>query len=199
MTEKSDIKDLHSETILHLEKIEFIGLTTGVSPAMASHLLSCLKSLEAERQRADTEQELNKHLDLANRASEGVNANLRRQVEKAEAEIAALRGEQEPVAYLTRYMGCRSPDDCEEYLEVSDKDGVSGDGETAIPVFAQPPKPVVVDLPDTIEPCDVIDILDPTANPEDYACCVGADMYNAAIKACRKSLESAGIVVKDGE
>lgn len=58
--------------------------------------------------------------------------------------IRELKGEQVPVAYLTRHMGCRAPDDCEEYLEVSDKNGVSGNGEPAIPVFTAPQKPVVL-------------------------------------------------------
>ncbi|THD55931.1 hypothetical protein ERD95_02180 [Enterobacteriaceae bacterium ML5] len=52
---------------------------------------TAIKLLEAERQRADDEKALNKHLDLAIRQSEGVNANLRRLAEKAEAEIAALK------------------------------------------------------------------------------------------------------------
>lgn len=64
-------------------------------------------------------------------------------------------------------------------------------------LFTAPQMPVV--LPKEIDPREVIDILDPTANPEDYACCVGADMYNAAIKASRAAIEAAGGIVKDGE
>ncbi len=56
-----------------------------------SVVINLLDQLESERQRADDEAALNKHLDLAIRQSEGVNANLRRLAEKAEAELAALK------------------------------------------------------------------------------------------------------------
>ncbi|MGP9420087.1 hypothetical protein ACT3RT_13985 [Ewingella sp. AOP9-I1-14] len=96
-----------------------------------------LDQLEAERQRADEAESYARERDSENESIALTVGRLR-------TELAALLGTQEPVAYLTRHMGCRSPDDCEEYLEVSDKEGVSGNGETAIPVFTHPDKPVVV-------------------------------------------------------
>lgn len=45
-------------------------------------------------------EELQRHFDLALRKAEGVSEALRRRAEKAEAEIAALRGAAVPVAYL---------------------------------------------------------------------------------------------------
>lgn len=58
---------------------------------------------------------------------------------------------------------------------------------------------VTVKLPDKIEPDEVPDILDPTANPDEYACCVGADMWNKALAACRQTLNTAGIQVIEGD
>lgn len=55
-------------------------------------VISLLYQIEKLRQRADVQKALNTHLDLAVRQSEGVNANLRRRAEKAEAEITALKG-----------------------------------------------------------------------------------------------------------
>lgn len=156
-----------------------------ISLANPATILALLDQIEAERQRADDEQELNKHLDLANRASEGVNASLRRQVEKAEAELAALKGEQIPVAWITWHQGFRAPDDCEEYLNAytyATKEK-SCDGSDAIPLFAHPAKPVVV-LPKIRD--------SKYWNGVEIRC----DKYQLDVQAV---LETAGIVVKDGE
>lgn len=71
-----------------------------------SVVINLLDKLEAERQRADDEAALNKHLDLAIRQNEGINNNLRRRAVRAEAEIAALKGDQVPVALVDERQGC---------------------------------------------------------------------------------------------
>lgn len=70
----------------------------------AQNILLVLNTFEAERQRADDEAALNKHLDLAVRQNEGINNNLRRRAVRAEAELAALKGDQVPV-YQMYYDG----------------------------------------------------------------------------------------------
>ena len=53
-------------------------------------------------------------------------------------------------------------------------------------LYATPPAPVV---PDAIEPdYEVIKAILPTANPDEYACCIAADMWNA----CRAAMLQAG-------
>lgn len=105
--------------------------------------------------------------------------------------IRELKGDQVPVGYIHGHQLAALKDGNTTIVKPN-----SAFGET-VELFTTPQKPVV--LPKEIEPWEVIDILDPTANPEDYACCVGADMYNAAIKACRRSVQAAGGIVKDGE
>lgn len=65
----------------------------------------------------------------------------------------------------------------------------------AVKLFAAPqPAPVV---PDAIEPdYEVIKAILPTANPDEYACCIAADMWNA----CRAAMLEAGnsLVTPDG-
>lgn len=52
------------------------------------------------------------------------------------------------------------------------------------------PAAVPVDVvPGSIEPEDVSDILDPTANPDEYACCVGRDMWEACRAAILRRIE----------
>lgn len=55
--------------------------------------------------------------------------------------------------------------------------------------------PVV--LRKVIEPDDVDSILDPTANPDEYAKCVGSDMWNAAMTFAVKATYAAGFTVKE--
>lgn len=54
--------------------------------------------------------------------------------------------------------------------------------------------PVV--LRKVIEPDDVDSILDPSANPDEYAKCVGSDMWNAAMSFAVRSIYSSGFTVK---
>ena len=149
-------------------------------------IVNLTKQLEAERQRAA---DLVLHINTQ--------ANM---LEKAESELAALKGEQVPIAYLTRHMGCRAPDDCEEYLEVSDKDDVSGNGEPAIPVFTGPQKPVVLDLNYFDEHFDRL--LDEKDDDIEIGQ-LGARNYEALHIAIHQSIkaaiEAAGGIVKDGE
>lgn len=54
------------------------------------------------------------------------------------------------------------------------------------PLYSAPPAPVV---PPAIEPeYEVIKAILPTANPDEYACCIAADMWNA----CRSAMLQAG-------
>lgn len=97
-------------------------------------------------------------------------------VEALARELLALRKEREaavPVAWRNKESGwCgtvviqgKSPFDC----------GYE-------PLYAEPPTPVV---PDAIEPdYDVIKGILPTSNPDEYACCIAADMWNA----CRAAM-----------
>ena len=93
----------------------------------------------------------------------------------------------EPVAYMykdklhadasfsldTRFGNC-SQEDINEY-EI-----------TEIPLYTAPPALVV---PPAIEPdYEVIKSILPTANPDEYACCIAADMWNA----CRAAMLQAG-------
>lgn len=47
-------------------------------------------------------------------------------------------------------------------------------------IYTAPPVPLLK-LPDDIQPEDVPGIIDPTAHPDEYACCVGRDVWNACI------------------
>ncbi|TKU63355.1 hypothetical protein [Citrobacter sp. wls711] len=59
-------------------------------------------------------------------------------------------------------------------------------GDAVIPLYTAPPAPVV---PPKIEPdYEVIKAILPTANPDFYACCVAADMWNA----CRAAMLQSG-------
>lgn len=55
--------------------------------------------------------------------------------------------------------------------------------------------PVV--LRKVIEPDDVNSILDSTANPDEYAKCVGSDMWNAAMDFAVRSICKSGFTVKE--
>lgn len=66
------------------------------------------------------------------------------------------------------------------------KDGEWPIDNGVIEVYAAPPAPVV---PPAIEPdYEVIKAILPTANPDEYACCIAADMWNA----CRASMLNGG-------
>lgn len=97
MTDKTDIAALRSAAANIIGLLTAAGHETFSLDKAADFFDDVFRLLEAERQRGDKEEALNKHLDLAVRAAEGVANSLRRQAEKAEEELAALRGEQEPV------------------------------------------------------------------------------------------------------
>lgn len=50
-------------------------------------------------------------------------------------EIARETLVEEPVAYVTVQGGCRAPDDCEFFFELSEKDDISCNGEPAFPIY----------------------------------------------------------------
>ncbi|WP_314421856.1 hypothetical protein [Pseudescherichia vulneris] len=82
------------------------------------------------------------------------------------------RDKQEPVGYTyNRGINC----------EIVAAD-LNTDCPCGIDLYAAPPAPVV---PDPIEPdYDVIKGILPTSNPDEYACCIAADMWNA----CRAAM-----------
>lgn len=82
---------------------------------------------------------------------------------------------EEPVAYMT-YKG---------YLLHAGDPKVSEYSEPT-PLYTAPPAPVV---PPAIEPDhEVIKAILPTSNPDEYACCIAADMWNA----CRDAMLQTG-------
>ena len=59
---------------------------------------------------------------------------------------------------------------------------VAGKQQNVVCLYTAPPAPAV---PDAIEPTfEAIKAILPTANPDEYACCIGADMWNA----CRAAM-----------
>ncbi|WP_336654303.1 hypothetical protein [Leclercia adecarboxylata] len=93
----------------------------------------------------------------------------------AEITLAALTAE--PVYQLINYDWYDTTKDVYESV-------VSAGGRGRI-VYTAPPAPVV---PPAIEPdYDVIKGILPTSNPDEYACCIAADMWNA----CRAAMLAA--------
>ncbi|EDQ6230254.1 hypothetical protein CJD53_002638 [Salmonella enterica subsp. enterica serovar Tucson] len=95
------------------------------------------------------------------------------------ARIALASLEAKPVAWeCGENIILFNPDTVEAYakrVEISPK-----------PLYAAPPAPVV---PPGIEPdYKVIKSILPTANPDEYACCIAADMWNA----CRAVMLNGG-------
>ncbi|SYV77013.1 hypothetical protein [Klebsiella pneumoniae] len=93
----------------------------------------------------------------------------------------APKTEREPIAWLN-----------DAYLARGVVDGEAGSedaGPGYIPVYREPatqPAPVV---PDVMEPTiEAIKRILPTSNPDEYAACIGADMWNA----CRAAMLSGG-------
>lgn len=78
----------------------------------------------------------------------------------------------EPVAWV-----CAHGDE----IEYNGHNQFSG-GRQGLPLYAAPPAPVV---PDEMEPTvEAIKRVLPTSNPDEYAACIGADMWNA----CRAAM-----------
>ncbi|HCA7297207.1 TPA: hypothetical protein MX298_000828 [Escherichia coli] len=88
----------------------------------------------------------------------------------------------EPVAWQWEYRDKRHVTNDQRRAKI-----VVEDGEVLVqPLYTAPPSPVV---PDAIEPdYEVIKAILPTANPDEYACCIAADMWNA----CRAAMLQAG-------
>lgn len=88
------------------------------------------------------------------------------------AELLAVREAQSvPFAYMHRSGQVITREECgnDEVFAICCK--------VETPLYTAPPAPAV---PDVIEPTyEAIKAILPTANPDEYACCVGADMWNA--------------------
>ena len=97
--------------------------------------------------------------------------------------------EQEPVYFINKvtYSDVYG-DDVELKAYCSELDAMKSKadfGGTVIQLYAAPQLPQPAVVPDAIEPTfDAIKSVLPTANPDEYACCVGADMWNA----CRAAM-----------
>ncbi|EIQ2295765.1 hypothetical protein LUU99_003764 [Salmonella enterica subsp. enterica serovar Newport] len=114
----------------------------------------------------------------------------------------------EPVRYLNKFSGT-----C---VTLEQQPNASDDVAVYIPLYAAPPAPVQVDIemlasalknaplapsdnqgrprapvvPPAIEPdYKVIKSILPTANPDEYACCIAADMWNACRAAMLQGVE----------
>jgi len=111
--------------------------------------------------------------------------------ESAEMARRLLASEaQEPVAWKVS-----SPHEWfEGYLSktkpAADEDMMARCSVTITPLYTAPPVAQPVQVPDAIEPTyEAIKAILPTANPDEYACCVGADMWNACRAAMLKESE----------
>lgn len=165
MTDTTDIKALR--VLLSHEDLES-DYHVGVTVTTLRSLLSKADQLEAERQRADANEPVR---------CEGVPQHvhdmidLQETIDELRAEIASLKGEQVPVAYL--YMGDEM--ECKHVELAEDTD--EGQAKNCFPLFTAPQKLVVRPR---LEPC-----LKQVQFERDCE-------WKAAI-------EAAGGIVKDGE
>jgi hypothetical protein len=182
MTETTNIDALR-ERMMQQREAELTGKTPTFEECelLVCDLLRALtlsnNQLEAERQRTCemTEQYLDRNSALSSAAL---------RYEKAEKEIAALRGTQEPVAWrITTSSG-----DVVIHREEQDLAAHSYYGNIVEPLFTRQPKPVVV------LPAKSSHSLSASSNHRSYG-----DGFNKALEKIRPILESAGIVVKDAE
>lgn len=96
----------------------------------------------------------------------------------AALKIALASLDAEPVRYLNKFSGT-----C---VTLEQQSNAADDVAVYIPLYATPPAPIV---PPAIEPdYKVIKSILPTANPDEYACCIAADMWNA----CRAAMLNGG-------
>lgn len=170
MTDTTDIKALRVQ-------IDTPGVGSVAQLRKLAHYL--LDLLEAERQRAGAVPD---HvITIVNQQTEIL--ELTERAEKAEARVKELEGDQVPIAWLN-----------DAHLHRGHIEGEAGEedaGPGMIPVYRErytaPQKPVV--LPG-------IGGVEPTSAPEfvNYA-----DGWRDGINECRKAIEAAGGIVKDGE
>jgi hypothetical protein len=99
----------------------------------------------------------------------------------------------EPVAYLIqdkedRQHGFRGSLSQHSLKSYRDKD-IAKYELSQIPLYAAPPAPVAA--PEEMEPTiEAIKRILPTSNPDEYAACIGADMWNA----CRAAMLAPGVM-----
>lgn len=159
------------------------GLDTGCDISIvdtaqksADIIRSLLNQLEAERQRADEMRVgLESGISHSNRCISKINT--------LEAELASLRGEQEPVAWIKCGEVTTEPTTADVWIREMNE----GYGYDVEVLCKRQPKPVVV-LPKRME----WSYQDTTTQAEVY-------MYNEALSAAKLTIEAAGIAVKDGE
>ncbi|WP_258537198.1 hypothetical protein [Klebsiella variicola] len=113
------------------------------------------------------------------RETYGAGSNVMLPAEEAEelARIALAAMDSEPVAWRWRWS-----DDAEGYWRYTEEQRETRGSVTAQPLYRHAQQPVV---PPAIEPdYEVIKSILPTSNPDEYACCIAADMWNA----CRAAM-----------
>ncbi|ECA9706425.1 Eaa protein [Salmonella enterica subsp. enterica serovar Bredeney] len=87
----------------------------------------------------------------------------------------------EPVRYLNKFSGT-----C---VTLEQQSNAADDVAVYMPLYAAPPAQPAPVVPPAIEPdYEVIKSILPTANPDEYACCIAADMWNA----CRAAMLNGG-------
>ncbi|EAT4435201.1 Eaa protein [Salmonella enterica] len=101
------------------------------------------------------------------------------QMELARIAMASLTAE--PVRYLNKFSGT-----C---VTLEQQPNAADDVAVYVPLYAAPPAQPAPVVPPAIEPdYEVIKSILPTANPDEYACCIAADMWNA----CRAAMLNGG-------
>lgn len=127
-----------------------------------------------EQLREYTEKKVNSlKFAITQSAFTGITEGLEKELQLAEFALAAM--DAEPVASCIVEDGSMCVDGFGEYGNHSLADG-------AHELYTAPPAPVV---PEAIEPdYEAIKSILPNANPDEYACCIAADMWNA----CRATM-----------
>ncbi len=191
MTEKTDISPLISSAISLTEKVmaargvaDLDRAAVAASGFVAKGLLTDLvKLLEAERQQREAAEK-----ELRIRSHQLVKADA--SVEDLEAELAAIRGKQEPVAFLIHEKARPSR------LSFRNLKGFVSDADIVEhelwqePLFTRQPKPVVV-----LSDCDIGAVSHMAHWYTEEQC----EAWVAGVEHAKKQMLAAGIVVKDGE
>ena len=114
-------------------------------------------------------------------------------VVKEMARIALASLEAEPVGFIARH---KETGKFGSYLHPK-ADWFKNDDYEVLSAYTAPPAPVSV--PDAIEPTvEAIKRILPTSNPDGYAACIGADMWNACRAAMLQGADGNSPVIPDG-
>ncbi|MFS7306560.1 hypothetical protein [Rahnella inusitata] len=191
MTDTTDIKALREIAKKINHRLDVVmGALSPFNPDESAHwdceklICDLISQLEAERQRAaGSEEELHKALHREKAAE--------RKLLAAQEEIAALKGEQVPVAWkVTTPSGS-----IVFHTEEQDMDGHSYYGNTVTPLFTAPQKPVVLPAMQQLKEAVAFYLQVQKDNPP-----VEQGMHKDADEWLKRAaIEAAGGIVKDGE